>query len=363
MKKRTLCMGLLSSCLLFLSTPTFAQQGAKNDECSSASILTYCVKGEACTPMQINPLNATLSKRAGTLGETDCMSNEGVDVWYNFQAEDEALQVEVTDEKGETNGYMGFEIMNDACGSPDLASAFCYHEDPNNQGCGIARGLKTTQFYCIRLVFTEHQDKLFNVTLRVPSQTSIENCQAKVLPIRLTSFTAQKGKANTVILDWQTSTEYNTHHFDVERSLNGIDFVPIAALRANGNSNKVLDYQYVDREKASNKIVYYRLKSMDNDQHFEYSSIVALTFPTLTTISASPNPFSQQLVVELQSKEEGTVELLDISGRMLATEQIAASEEGEIQQHTFNTADLATGIYLVRYRTNYQAVVQKVIKE
>ncbi|MEY4903792.1 MAG: hypothetical protein RLZZ292_1607 [Bacteroidota bacterium] len=363
MKKQTLLLGLLSLCL-FLTNVTFAQHATMSDECSTAERIAFCNAATPCPSVQVNPLYATTSERTGKLEGANCMSKESVDVWYTFQADDDIMQLQVADTEGRTEGYLGFEVLNNACGEAEFTSMYCYLQDENNRGCGVVSGLEPDQIYYLRVVFAAQQNILYNINLIVPERTVVEQCQAKILPLTLTSFTAEKGNKNAVTLDWQTATERNTHHIEVERSVDGSHFEVIATLKARGNSSKTMDYQYIDTQKKEKNVAYYRLKFMDNDLRFEYSNILSVGFETTkNTVIASPNPFSQQLLVQLQGKEEGSVELLDISGRILETKQVEASEEIATQQHIFYTSSLPSGIYLVRYRTNYQAVVQKVVRE
>ncbi len=363
MKKQTLILGLLLLCL-FLTNRTFAQQGVSNDECTTAAPIVFCNASAPCPSVQINPLNATTSTRTGKLENTNCMNTGSVDVWYRFFAADPMLQLQVRDNEGKTDGYLGFEILNNACGEAEFQSIYCYSENANNPGCGIVSGLETDQEYYLRVVFEPKQDILYSLNLLVPEQTLVAQCQAKILPLTLSSFSAEKGKQNTVTLDWQTATERNTHHFDVERSFDGVQFEVIATLKAQGNSEQRIDYQYVDKGEKEKEVAYYRLKFTDSDFRFEYSKLILVHFSTKkNSVVASPNPFSQQLLVQVQGNEEGIVELLDISGRSLEMVRIEASEEEATQGYTFYTSSLPSGLYLVRYRTNYQAVVQKVVKE
>ncbi|MDQ2751974.1 MAG: hypothetical protein M3R72_03030, partial [Bacteroidota bacterium] len=59
--------------------------------------------------------------------------------------------------------------------------------------------------------------------------------QAVALPVSLLSFTASKQTAS-VLLDWTTTNEINTHHFNVERSIDGIHFSAIGTMAALGSS-------------------------------------------------------------------------------------------------------------------------------
>lgn len=60
---------------------------------------------------------------------------------------------------------------------------------------------------------------------------------AVVLPVELVSFTAKESD-NKIILNWTTLSEVNNHHFELESSGNGIDFVPIGEREQPGCSGQ-----------------------------------------------------------------------------------------------------------------------------
>jgi hypothetical protein len=62
-------------------------------------------------------------------------------------------------------------------------------------------------------------------------------------------------------LAWRTASEKNNDHFDVERSLNGTDFVKVGQVKGQGTTSSATDYALTDAgigTKATG-VVYYRL--------------------------------------------------------------------------------------------------------
>ncbi|RUA27979.1 MAG: hypothetical protein DSY76_04830, partial [Bacteroidetes bacterium] len=88
------------------------------------------------------------------------------------------------------------------------------------------------------------------------------------LPVELLSFTA-KTKANAVNLQWQTATETNSQYFEVQCSADGENWISLDEIAAAGNSNELIDYQYIDQNPI-NGDNYYRLLQMDYNGDFEY---------------------------------------------------------------------------------------------
>ena len=71
--------------------------------------------------------------------------------------------------------------------------------------------------------------------------------------------------ANTVKLNWQTSAEKNNNYFEIQRSIDGIQFDVIALMFAKEDAEKGAFYKYNDSESAKliGDKVYYRLRIID----------------------------------------------------------------------------------------------------
>jgi len=146
-----------------------------------------------------------------------------------------------------------------------------------------------------------------------------------LLPVELISFTSTK-QNNDVNLQWKTAQETNSHHFDVERSFDGTSFNAIGTKAAAGNSNALLVYNYTDADAAAfGGTVYYRLKLVDIDGSYKYSSIAAVSFPAVATrlVRYYPTTVSAgtPLVTELVSdkNQRVNVQYFDANGKLLAT--------------------------------------------
>ena len=68
------------------------------------------------------------------------------------------------------------------------------------------------------------------------------------LPVELLYFYGEKEGKN-VRLDWQTATELNNSHFDVEWSTDGIVFEKIGEVAGAGTTNEVQFYDFLDNSK------------------------------------------------------------------------------------------------------------------
>jgi uncharacterized repeat protein (TIGR02543 family) len=165
------------------------------------------------------------------------------------------------------------------------------------------------------------------------------------LPVELVSF---KGSCieEQNILTWQTASESNSSHFDIEKSRDGEIWNVIGKKEAAGNSNELLTYQFVDAEKNNSKI-YYRLNQVDFDGKSEYFGPVT-TDCDASNFEAStlPNPSNGNFWVKIQSNEASSAVLciVDVKGNNLFSNEIIVQEG--INLYQINSF-FDTGIYFI----------------
>ena len=132
---------------------------------------------------------------------------------------------------------------------------------------------------------------------KVFSAITLGTVERGALPVKLIMFTVTK-EAESSILAWQTSEEVNSEIFEIERSTNGTDWSKLGSTLANGNTQDVSKYRYVDRVPALGSNLY-RLKMIDNDNTFAYSHIIALNFEEGgEKVFVYPNPVSDVLKIQ-----------------------------------------------------------------
>jgi hypothetical protein len=91
-----------------------------------------------------------------------------------------------------------------------------------------------------------------------------------VAPVELLSFTGRK-VADHASLMWVTASEKNSSYFSIEKSDDAINFSEIGTVKAQGNSDNIVNYTFDDNH--FNGTAYYRLKIIDQDGTFEYSDV------------------------------------------------------------------------------------------
>jgi hypothetical protein len=168
------------------------------------------------------------------------------------------------------------------------------------------------------------------------------------LRIELLSFVAEK-KEKSVKLDWTTATEFNNDYFELEKSTDAINFQAFAKIKGAGFSNQLVNYSHEDLHPLTGTS-YYRLKQVDFDGSFTYSSIRVVHLSTNIKFSIYPNP--NQGTFTIQTSKDGVFELSDVTGKVINTYTLTNP------QQTVNE-NLPVGMYFVREKQS--GVMQKLV--
>ena len=94
------------------------------------------------------------------------------------------------------------------------------------------------------------------------------------LPVELVRFEASR-EARGVAVTWATASEKNSASFEVQRSLDGRAFAPVAMAAAQGRSSQLTAYAALDRAAPAARL-YYRLRQVDRDGTLAYSPVVTV---------------------------------------------------------------------------------------
>lgn len=119
---------------------------------------------------------------------------------------------------------------------------------------------------------------------------------AAALPVTLVSFNA-KVIENQAFLEWKTSSETNSDFFEVQRSIDGKNWNAIGKITASQNTSVDQVYNFIDANPKLGTNIY-RLKMVDQDGTFAYSSLESLSFKAPVNMTFYPNPTQNQLNID-----------------------------------------------------------------
>lgn len=163
------------------------------------------------------------------------------------------------------------------------------------------------------------------------------------LPIDLGNFTAKAISKDKIQLQWQSYSEINSKAYVLERSLDGTRFETIATIKAKGASS----YEYTDQSFDHRlPILYYRLKMVDMDDQFTYSSTIPVNLLQNQIFTISPNPSRGQSRILLNHPltDRATIVVFNQIGQQVASKEIYPSNGKLIP---LPISELPTGLYEV----------------
>ncbi|MES2849683.1 MAG: hypothetical protein V4685_11550, partial [Bacteroidota bacterium] len=114
------------------------------------------------------------------------------------------------------------------------------------------------------------------------------------LPVKFLNFTATKNK-DAALLTWAVENEdANTVSYEIQKSVNGVDFTPLKSIPAlnNGRSSNVYSFTQDNLSAIrSSGVIYFRVKQTDRDGKFVHTEIrsVRLSGKDLS-VAVYPNP-------------------------------------------------------------------------
>lgn len=172
------------------------------------------------------------------------------------------------------------------------------------------------------------------------------------LPVNLTGFSAEVN-GDKVELKWNTASETNNSHFDIERSSDAKEFGKIGIVKSKGDSKSNVDYYFMD-EMPFQGLNYYRLRQVDYDGKFEYSKIRSVNLKEDFRVVVYPNPTSDYVLFR-GVKENSTFEIIDITG----TQRFNTTIKTSIPEIKVDVSQYKSGMYIVKVVHNGQIETRK----
>ncbi len=289
------------------------------------------------------------------IAESDSQPREGMDTWDGNQsvANNNSFVTFTVNIDGTANDIISFAaIANNNSGPAN---------DTNCDGTGDGTAL-TEAFsnYCVELPsLGSNLDLAFTIgglntdgddvaidniciicndnPVDLPS-TPVISCVVATVPVELVYFEGQKVE-NESLLSWQTAAEWNNDYFEVQHSVNGVDFYPIGRIQGNGTTNELLTYDFIHNRPAIGAN-YYRLKQMDFNGEFDLSETIILVHDDESKEGKIfPNPGNSNVIFE---GESSTLEFFNIQGQKLL------EIETDSGYTNLDISKLEIGYYLVK---------------
>lgn len=181
------------------------------------------------------------------------------------------------------------------------------------------------------------------------------------LPVELLSFSTECTN-HKLIVKWSTASETNSDFFTVEKSQDGINFIPTEVVQAAGNSSTIRHYSFVDAEPFQGTS-YYRLKETDFDGTTQVLSSVFV--PSCRSgglsVTIGHNYGEDDFVVAVSGADNDsfTVSVTDVIGQQLFSKKLSGITGSYVMKERLN---VASGVYVVNVNSGNEFFSKKLIR-
>ncbi|MBO9617062.1 MAG: S8 family serine peptidase [Dyadobacter sp.] len=191
------------------------------------------------------------------------------------------------------------------------------------------------------------------------------------MPVTLATFTVKPRtdaeNKQTVLVEWQTAREEAFSHFEVEvakdrEGLLGNRFTKIGEVPGLGGSSR---YAFTDNAPLAERTSYYRLKMVDTDGSFAYSSVRAVNFEGEKLWKVFPNPAEKRIFVEFEEKAGKVLHfnVSDVGGRVVFTDKAVADGRAQQKEIDLSTQATVPGVYLLKVVSEDRERIFKIIRK
>lgn len=171
----------------------------------------------------------------------------------------------------------------------------------------------------------------------------------EALPIELVYFSGKNQSIGNV-LNWETAIESGIEAFQLERSLDGVNFTPIATIPSQQAASS---YEYIDNQIEGNHRYFYRLKTIEAHTEKIASPVISIqTQAQDSPLLLSPNPFRNE--IEITVEQDGALAIFNAVGQLIEQLKIAKNTI-----YSLNTNHWESGVYFIKMDSEVVKIVKR----
>jgi len=174
----------------------------------------------------------------------------------------------------------------------------------------------------------------------VNSETEDYFKPASILQTSFINFNVKK-QGTDALLSWQTSSEINNAGFNVQHSIDGINWQTLTFINSAGNPNSTKAYSYVHLN-PSPGIHFYRLQQVEDNGQYTYTAIQKLIIDSREDILVYPNPVKENIYIQFDKHQYNELEIFNTSG------QLVLKQKNIISRVPINVTGFKNGLYMIR---------------
>jgi len=334
---------------------------------------TFTGNDNCATPFCLRPSEIIIGTNNGFSNQADDMYNfntvgcawnsvQNNSAWFKFIAEDTDVHISISGITGNLQ-ILGISSsgVNSCVSSNNLVvSGGCPHGLPNdsylsprysngsiNNNQLLMSGLTPGDTYYFIVDGNGGAISPFYIEISSGAKDSCDD----ILPVEMLYFHPELNKNGTVELLWATASEVNNDYFLVQHSADGVMFETFAVVHGNGTTNTISYYNDIHFTPVSGTN-YYRLKQVDFDGAYAYSTILSVNLH-----ESEQDVFCSYDVensfIEIFIGDSGfDVQIINISGQIVYRER---------NNKSIDIQGLAAGIYVIVVTSETGAFKDKIV--
>jgi hypothetical protein len=164
-----------------------------------------------------------------------------------------------------------------------------------------------------------------------------------LLSANLKYFTALKGREGNIV-KWVSLSERDNAFFEIERSVDGVNYSTIYRVAGQANSKSEKDYEYVDLSPSGKS--FYRLKMISSSGKNGYSNVVRVdreSSPNSKLISGNIVTNQVALQINNATEQNASIKIVDAVGKEIYHQSTKLNSGDNLLN--INTANIAKGFY------------------
>jgi Secretion system C-terminal sorting domain len=190
------------------------------------------------------------------------------------------------------------------------------------------------------------------------------NPQCFILQKALKSFTGKPIDNNTT-LNWTVNSNNGIKYFQVERSVDAVNFTPVGTGNIYTNDAEVVNYTLQDYlSHLNNSLIYYRLKIVGVDGQVAFSNVISLSGHGNEggTVTIIPNPVKDVLRLNIFSPADANlfISIYDLTGKLMKNMH-STVQQGNTELTLTNFQAWPRGIYSMKTLLGKNLFVNKMV--
>ena len=137
-----------------------------------------------------------------------------------------------------------------------------------------------------------------------------------------------RGTVGGNAVNWTISCDKVIDVFEIERSMDGIEFSSIASVTAPREKLLARSFSYTDKGSPAAAGVFYRIKAISADKYFKLSETIHVNANPVAEVKIGPNPAMHYLNITLQSAGADRLEaaVYDSKGQVVLTRDFSLTQ-------------------------------------